>query len=43
MTADNKTVARKGIYNINGIKMDGEWESMPKGVYVVDGKKKVKN
>ena len=43
VTADNKTVARKGIYNINGIKMDGEWESMPKGVYVVDGKKKVKN
>ena len=43
VTADNKTVARKGIYNINGIKMEGEWESMPKGVYVVDGKKKVKN
>ena len=43
VTADNKTVARKGIYNINGMKMDGEWESMPKGVYVVDGKKKVKN
>ena len=43
VTADNKTVARKGIYNINGVKMDGEWESMPKGVYVVDGKKKVKN
>ena len=43
VTADNKAVARKGIYNINGIKMDGEWESMPKGVYVVDGKKKVKN
>ena len=43
VTSDNKTVARKGIYNINGMKMDGEWESMPKGVYVVDGKKKVKN
>ena len=43
VTADNKAVARKGIYNINGIKMDGEWESMPKGVYVVDGKKMVKN
>ena len=43
LTTDDKTVARKGIYNINGIKMDGEWESMPKGVYVVDGKKKVKN
>ena len=43
VTADDKTVARKGIYNINGMKMDGEWESMPKGVYVVDGKKKVKN
>ena len=43
VTTDNKAVARKGIYNINGIKMDGEWESMPKGVYVVDGKKKVKN
>ena len=43
VTTENKAVARKGIYNINGIKMDGEWESMPKGVYVVDGKKKVKN
>ena len=43
VAADNKTVARKGIYNINGMKMYGEWESMPKGVYVVDGKKKVKN
>ena len=43
VTTDNKAVARKGIYNINGIKMDGEWESMPKGVYVVDGKKMVKN
>ena len=43
VTAENKAVARKGIYNINGIKMDGEWESMPKGVYVVDGKKMVKN
>ena len=43
VAADNKAVARKGIYNINGMKMDGEWESMPKGVYVVDGKKKVKN
>ena len=43
VTSDNKAVARKGIYNINGMKMDGEWESMPKGVYVVDGKKKVKN
>ena len=43
VTAYDKTVARKGIYNINGMKMDGEWESMPKGVYVVDGKKKVKN
>ena len=43
VTTDNKAVARKGIYNINGIKMDGGWESMPKGVYVVDGKKMVKN
>ena len=43
VTTENKAVARKGIYNINGIKMDGEWESMPKGVYVVDGKKMVKN
>ena len=43
LTTENKAVARKGIYNINGMKMDGEWESMPKGVYVVDGKKKVKN
>ena len=43
LTTENKAVARKGIYSINGMKMDGEWESMPKGVYVVDGKKKVKN
>ncbi|RRD00288.1 L7/L12-related protein [Prevotella sp. OH937_COT-195] len=43
VTTDDKTVARKGIYNINGMKTDGEWENLPKGVYVVDGKKKVKN
>ncbi|RRD02704.1 L7/L12-related protein [Prevotella sp. OH937_COT-195] len=43
LPANENTVVRKGIYNINGMKMYGEWEKMPKGVYVVDGKKKVKN
>ena len=36
------TVRRQGIYSMQGIRMDGRWETLPAGVYVVDGVKKVK-
>lgn len=34
--------ARRGIYNLQGIKMQGSIEELPAGIYIVDGKKVVK-
>ena len=34
--------ARRGIYNLQGVKMQGSLELLPAGVYIVDGKKIVK-
>lgn len=34
--------ARRGIYNLQGVKMQGSLDLLPAGVYIVDGKKIVK-
>ena len=34
--------ARRGIYNLQGIKMQGSIDELPAGIYIVDGKKIVK-
>ncbi|WP_307766801.1 peptidase [uncultured Prevotella sp.] len=39
-TADNTAV--EGIYTFSGVRMSGELKDLPKGVYVVNGKKVVK-
>ena len=39
-TADNK--AKQGIYTIGGVKLNGEVKDLPKGIYIVNGKKVVK-
>ena len=33
---------RQGIYNLQGVKMQGSLDQLPAGVYIVDGKKIVK-
>ena len=39
-TADNTAV--QGIYTLSGVRMSGELKDLPKGVYIVNGKKIVK-
>ena len=39
-TADNTAV--QGIYTLSGVRMSGELKDLPKGVYIVNGKKVVK-
>ena len=34
--------AKQGIYTLSGVKLDGEVKDLPKGVYIVNGKKFVK-
>ncbi|WP_311356466.1 hypothetical protein [Alloprevotella tannerae] len=36
------TTARRGIYTLSGVKLGGEVKDLPKGVYIVNGKKVVK-
>ena len=38
----DEAVRRQDIYSVQGVKMNGKWESLPAGMYVVDGVKKVK-
>lgn len=38
----NASLCRKGIYTIEGLKVDGEWENLPTGIYIVDGVKMIK-
>ena len=40
--AGNASLCRKGIYTMQGLKMDGEWENLPTGIYIVDGMKMIK-
>ena len=34
-----KTAAKQGIYTISGTKLGGETKNLPKGIYIVNGKK----
>ena len=36
------TATKQGIYTLSGVKLDGEMKDLPKGVYIVNGKKVVK-
>ena len=36
------TAAKQGIYTLSGAKLDGKVEDLPKGIYIVNGKKVVK-
>ena len=36
------TTAKQGIYTLSGVKLNGEMKDLPKGVYIVNGKKVVK-
>ena len=36
------TATKQGIYTLSGVKLNGEVEDLPKGIYVVNGKKVVK-
>ena len=40
-TADNVAGARE-IYTLSGVRQSGELKDLPKGVYIVNGKKVVK-
>lgn len=40
--AGNASLCRKGIYTMQGLKMEGEWENLPTGIYIVDGMKMIK-
>ena len=35
-------VVARGIYNLMGVKMQGEWSDLPAGIYIVNGKKAIK-
>ena len=41
-TVTDVPVRRQGIYSMEGVKLNQTWESLPKGVYIVNGKKAVK-
>ena len=36
------TAAKQGIYTLSGVKLNGEVKDLPKGIYIVNGKKFVK-
>ena len=38
--ADNRVV--EGIYTLSGVRLSGELKDLPKGIYIVNGKKVVK-
>ncbi len=40
--AEGDTVAVEGTYNLMGVRMTGDWQSLPAGIYIVNGKKTVK-
>ena len=40
--SSRKAAAKQGIYMISGTKLGGETKDLPKGIYIVNGKKVVK-
>lgn len=41
-TVNGNAIYRKGIYTLTGIRVKYEWKELPKGIYIVDGKKVIK-
>ena len=41
-TSSIHTVAAQNVYTINGIKLTNEYEKLSKGIYIVNGKKVIK-
>ena len=41
-TKSDVEAAKQGIYNLQGTRMEQNWNSLPKGVYIKDGQKVVK-
>ncbi len=39
---DDMTAKKQGIYTLTGVKMNASFDSLPKGIYIVNGKKVVK-
>ncbi|GAB6976513.1 choice-of-anchor J domain-containing protein [Prevotella falsenii] len=42
ITADVPAAAKKGIYTLSGVRLQGELKNLPKGIYIVNGQKVVK-
>ena len=38
----NEEPVRPGIYSLSGVKLNGNLNDLPKGIYIVNGKKLVK-
>ncbi len=38
----DKATCRKGIYNLMGVRLDTDFDNLPAGLYIVDGKKVIK-
>ena len=41
-TPNADTIAKQGIYSLSGVRLQGELNNLPKGVYIVNGRKVVK-
>lgn len=40
---DKPSARAQGIYNLMGVKMQCEWDQLPAGIYIVNGKKAIKH
>lgn len=41
-SAEAERQAMQGIYTLHGVKMDGNYEALPRGMYIINGRKVVK-
>ncbi|MBQ1773523.1 MAG: hypothetical protein IIZ97_04665 [Prevotella sp.] len=41
-SAEAERQAMQGIYTLHGVKVDGNYEALPRGMYIVNGRKAVK-
>lgn len=41
-SADAERQAMQGIYTLHGVKVDGNYEALPRGMYIINGRKVVK-
>ena len=42
MLPAQKMSVKSGVYNLNGVKVSDTLESLPAGIYIINGKKTVK-